>query len=167
MDQPPLHSGPSVVPECSLPIDIEIVDESLPMKSIEIYCDSLIKERGCDSPVVKDGDSQQSTTSQGEACLKRILSSFLVLRERDNRNSWRDGQVCPDVGQGIMAPLARRLGTGISVKAGSSFVPPAVASKRKTRERSPALDGGKGKSPALDRESMRGESWLERNGRKR
>ncbi|GFT77011.1 hypothetical protein TNCV_1099091 [Trichonephila clavipes] len=34
----------------------------------------------------------------GEACFKRITSSFLVLRERDTRNRWRDGQVCPDVG---------------------------------------------------------------------
>ncbi|GFW15707.1 hypothetical protein TNCV_3582051 [Trichonephila clavipes] len=30
----------------------------------------------------------------------------------------------------------------------------------KTRERSPALDGEKGKSPTLDRESTRGEPWL-------
>ncbi|GFV96848.1 hypothetical protein TNCV_4350611 [Trichonephila clavipes] len=36
------------------------------------------------------------------------MSSFLVLREEDNRNRWRDGQVCPDVGQGIMAPWAKR-----------------------------------------------------------
>ncbi|GFV74823.1 hypothetical protein TNCV_1040611 [Trichonephila clavipes] len=32
------------------------------------------------------------------------MSSFLVLREEDNRNRWCDEQVCPDVGQGIMAP---------------------------------------------------------------
>ncbi|GFW14428.1 hypothetical protein TNCV_298481 [Trichonephila clavipes] len=38
------------------------------------------------------------------------MASFLVLREGDNRNRWRDGQVCPDVGQGIMAPWARRPG---------------------------------------------------------
>ncbi|GFS55172.1 hypothetical protein TNCV_4799221 [Trichonephila clavipes] len=38
------------------------------------------------------------------------MSSFLVWREGDNRNRWHDGQVCPDVGQGIMAPWARRLG---------------------------------------------------------
>ncbi|GFW42912.1 uncharacterized protein TNCV_734451 [Trichonephila clavipes] len=36
------------------------------------------------------------------------MSYFLVMREEDNRNRWRDGQVCPDVGQGIMAPWARR-----------------------------------------------------------
>ncbi|GFU30075.1 hypothetical protein TNCV_3262821 [Trichonephila clavipes] len=42
------------------------------------------------------------------------MSSFLVLREGDNRNRWRDGQVCPDVGQGIMAPWARRLGCVLS-----------------------------------------------------
>ncbi|GFU66268.1 hypothetical protein TNCV_1817651 [Trichonephila clavipes] len=45
----------------------------------------------------------------GEACLKRIMSSFLVLREGDNRNRCRDGQVCTDVGQGIMASWAKRL----------------------------------------------------------
>ncbi|GFV93631.1 hypothetical protein TNCV_1989431 [Trichonephila clavipes] len=38
------------------------------------------------------------------------MSSFLVLGEGDTRNRWRDGQVCPDVGQGTMAPWARRLG---------------------------------------------------------
>ncbi|GFV00850.1 hypothetical protein TNCV_1386651 [Trichonephila clavipes] len=38
----------------------------------------------------------------------KILSSRLVLREWDNRNKWCDGQVCPDVGQGIMAPWSRR-----------------------------------------------------------
>ncbi|GFT93715.1 hypothetical protein TNCV_1804041 [Trichonephila clavipes] len=38
------------------------------------------------------------------------MSSFLVLSERDTRNRWRDGQVCPEVGQGTMAPWARRPG---------------------------------------------------------
>ncbi|GFT46934.1 hypothetical protein TNCV_1720481 [Trichonephila clavipes] len=38
------------------------------------------------------------------------MSSFLVSREWDNRNRWRDEQACPDVGQGIMAPWARRPG---------------------------------------------------------
>ncbi|GFX35155.1 hypothetical protein TNCV_2330951 [Trichonephila clavipes] len=36
------------------------------------------------------------------------MPSFLVLSEGDTRNRWRDGQVCPDVGQGTMAPWARR-----------------------------------------------------------
>ncbi|GFS80530.1 hypothetical protein TNCV_3179101 [Trichonephila clavipes] len=39
--------------------------------------------------------------------------------------------------------------------------------KKKTRERSPALDGEKGESAALDRESMSGEPWLEQTGRLR
>ncbi|GFV96940.1 hypothetical protein TNCV_4351531 [Trichonephila clavipes] len=78
------------------------------------------------------------------------MSSFLVLREEDNRNRWRDGQVCPDVGQGIMVPWAKRHGCVLE-----------------TRERSPALVGEKGKSPALDRESLRGEPWLERTGGER
>ncbi|GFW16784.1 hypothetical protein TNCV_1551361 [Trichonephila clavipes] len=38
------------------------------------------------------------------------MSSFLVVGVGDTRNRWRDGQVCPDVGQGTMAPWARRLG---------------------------------------------------------
>ncbi|GFY05357.1 hypothetical protein TNCV_2208021 [Trichonephila clavipes] len=38
------------------------------------------------------------------------MSSFLVLSEGDTRNRWLDGQVCPDVGQGTMAPRARRPG---------------------------------------------------------
>ncbi|GFX77302.1 hypothetical protein TNCV_5064301 [Trichonephila clavipes] len=33
-----------------------------------------------------------------------------MLCEGDTRNRWRDGQVCPDVRQGTMAPWARRLG---------------------------------------------------------
>ncbi|GFV89871.1 hypothetical protein TNCV_4691001 [Trichonephila clavipes] len=75
------------------------------------------------------------------------MSSFLVLREGDNRNRWRDGQVCPDVGQGIMVPWAR--------------LPGSVSG---TRERSPALDGEKGKSPALDRKNhemraLAGTDW--------
>ncbi|GFS86292.1 hypothetical protein TNCV_345081 [Trichonephila clavipes] len=37
------------------------------------------------------------------------MSSFLVLCEGDTKNRWRDGQVCPDVRQGTMAPWARRL----------------------------------------------------------
>ncbi|GFW75239.1 hypothetical protein TNCV_4188941 [Trichonephila clavipes] len=40
------------------------------------------------------------------------MSSFLVLSDGDTRNMWRDGQVCLDVGQGTMAPWARRLGRG-------------------------------------------------------
>ncbi|GFV98754.1 hypothetical protein TNCV_1454401 [Trichonephila clavipes] len=79
------------------------------------------------------------------------MSSFLVLREGDNGNRWRDGQVCPDVGQGIMAPWARR---------------PGCVLKRREREE-PGLGWRKGKSPALDGESMRGEPWLERTGRER
>ncbi|GFV30234.1 hypothetical protein TNCV_97101 [Trichonephila clavipes] len=38
------------------------------------------------------------------------MSSFLVLSDGDTRNRWRDEQVCPDIGQGTMAPWARRPG---------------------------------------------------------
>ncbi|GFX84271.1 hypothetical protein TNCV_3976161 [Trichonephila clavipes] len=54
--------------------------------------------------------SEPEPLTIGEACIQRIMSSFLVLREWDNRNRCRDGQVCLDVGQGIMAPWARRPG---------------------------------------------------------
>ncbi|GFV18072.1 hypothetical protein TNCV_168761 [Trichonephila clavipes] len=85
------------------------------------------------------------------------MSSFLVLREEDTRNRWRDGQVCPDVGQEIMAPWARRPGCVLETK----------KEKRETRERGAGLGGRKGKSPALDGEGMRREPWLERTGRER
>ncbi|GFX61845.1 hypothetical protein TNCV_1383431 [Trichonephila clavipes] len=77
--------------------------------------------------------------------------SFLVLREGDNRKRWRDGQVCPGVGQGIMTPWARR---------------PGRRKKRRGREE-PGLGWRKGKSSVLDGESMKGEPWLERTGRER
>ncbi|GFU73184.1 hypothetical protein TNCV_4118051 [Trichonephila clavipes] len=81
-----------------------------------------------------------------------MMSSFLVLREGDTRNRWGDGQVCPDVGKGIMAPWVRRLGK-----------------RRKERDdrEEPGLGLKKGKSPALDGESMRGEPWLDRTGEER
>ncbi|GFV02423.1 hypothetical protein TNCV_1023511 [Trichonephila clavipes] len=60
------------------------------------------------------------------------MSSFLVLREGDTRNRWRDGQVCPDVEQGIVASWARRLGRRRKTE------------KRDEVERSPALDEEKG-----------------------
>ncbi|GFX52719.1 hypothetical protein TNCV_3980221 [Trichonephila clavipes] len=66
------------------------------------------------------------------------MSSFLVLREGDNRNRWRDGQVCPDVGQGIMSPWARRLGCVLETK-----------KKRREREE-PGLGWRKGLSPRLE-----------------
>ncbi|GFV86205.1 hypothetical protein TNCV_672021 [Trichonephila clavipes] len=66
------------------------------------------------------------------------MSSFLVLREGDTRNRWRDGQVCPG------------------------------DEKKERREREePGLGWRKGKSPALDEKSLRGELWLEWTGRER
>ncbi|GFX44442.1 uncharacterized protein TNCV_1394631 [Trichonephila clavipes] len=72
-----------------------------------------------------------------EACLKRIMSSFPVLREGDNRNRWRDGQEMKE---------KKRDG--------------------RERGARPWMEK-RGKSPALDGESMRGEPWLERTGRER
>ncbi|GFX86074.1 hypothetical protein TNCV_2403701 [Trichonephila clavipes] len=81
------------------------------------------------------------------------MSSFLVLRGGDNRNRWRDGQVCPDVGQGIMAPWARR--------------PGRREAEKETRERGARPWMEKRENPALDGESMKGEPWLGRTGRER
>ncbi|GFT29414.1 hypothetical protein TNCV_535421 [Trichonephila clavipes] len=83
------------------------------------------------------------------------MSSFLVLREGDNRNRWHDGQMCPDVGQGIMAPWARRPGRRRQER------------KRDERERGAGLGWRKGKRPALDGEGMKGGPWLERTGSER
>ncbi|GFX35603.1 hypothetical protein TNCV_104081 [Trichonephila clavipes] len=77
------------------------------------------------------------------------MSSFLVLREGDNRNRWRDGQVCPDVGLGIMAPWARQPGCVLEMG-------------KKTRERSPAREVEKGKSPGSrnhERRALVGTDW--------
>ncbi|GFW76649.1 hypothetical protein TNCV_4943661 [Trichonephila clavipes] len=79
-------------------------------------------------------DNRRSLSSKN-----RVVISD-VERMGYNRNRWRDGQVCPDVGQGIMAPLARRPGR---------------------RREEPGPGWRKRESPALDRESMRGEPWLE------
>ncbi|GFU43019.1 hypothetical protein TNCV_3141521 [Trichonephila clavipes] len=121
------------------------------------------------------------------------MSSFLVLREGDNRNRWRDGQVCPDVGQGIMAPWARRPGCVLACYAQIGRGRPRdfcdlpirrdegrvvnthlvfkrvlfQETKKKGEREEPGLGGRKGKSPALDGEAMRGEPWLERTGRER
>ncbi|GFW09508.1 hypothetical protein TNCV_3996151 [Trichonephila clavipes] len=64
------------------------------------------------------------------------MSSFLVLSEGYTSNRWRDGQVCPDVGQGTNAPWARRLGRR------------GKKERRKERERSPPCME-KGLSPEI------------------
>ncbi|GFX98570.1 hypothetical protein TNCV_1501481 [Trichonephila clavipes] len=74
------------------------------------------------------------------------MSSFLVLREGHNGNRWRDGQVCPDVGQGVLAPWARR--------------PGCVMGEQKTRERSLALDGEKEKAlPWIEKAGEESPGW--------
>ncbi|GFX10317.1 hypothetical protein TNCV_1867121 [Trichonephila clavipes] len=57
------------------------------------------------------------TRGSSGGCLNFLIKSLeekccysVVLCEGDTRNRWRDGQVCPDVRQGTMAPWARRLG---------------------------------------------------------
>ncbi|GFW65585.1 hypothetical protein TNCV_3550081 [Trichonephila clavipes] len=83
------------------------------------------------------------------------MSSFLVLRGGDNRNRWCDGQVCPDVGQGIIWRL----------------VPDSPVDEKKRKERRERGDRPwikkREQSPALDGEGMRGEPWLERTGSER
>ncbi|GFY32102.1 hypothetical protein TNCV_2622391 [Trichonephila clavipes] len=55
------------------------------------------------------------TSARGHGAIVYCLNSGsgdsqTVLCEGDTKNRWRDGQVCPDVRQGTMAPWARRLG---------------------------------------------------------
>ncbi|GFV09591.1 hypothetical protein TNCV_1822791 [Trichonephila clavipes] len=45
------------------------------------------------------------TELRGGDCQERVGIMGLVLFEGDARNGWRDGPVCPDCGQGTMAPL--------------------------------------------------------------
>ncbi|GFW97594.1 hypothetical protein TNCV_684641 [Trichonephila clavipes] len=66
------------------------------------------------------------------------MSSFLVLCEGDTRSRWRDGQVCPDVRQGTMAPWARRL---VCVLACYAQIGRGRGEKKKGRERT---DGRRG-----------------------
>ncbi|GFU32503.1 hypothetical protein TNCV_4890151 [Trichonephila clavipes] len=71
------------------------------------------------------------------------------------------------VSQHTLAKFAGSIVVCIDIADASSGQKRKLVGDEKTRERSPALDGEKGKSPALDRESMRGEPWLERTGRER
>ncbi|GFU72021.1 hypothetical protein TNCV_2261921 [Trichonephila clavipes] len=69
--------------------------------------------------------------------------SFLVLSEGNTRNRWRDGQVCPDVGQGTMAPWARRPRRKERRKRREK-------GEEKSRERGAGLGWRKGLSPRLE-----------------
>ncbi|GFY04401.1 hypothetical protein TNCV_4414891 [Trichonephila clavipes] len=85
------------------------------------------------------------------------MSSFLVLSEGDTRNRWRDGQVCPDVGQGTMAPWARRLGReGRTEKDG-----------REEREEEKRTEREKGKRRERERRERRKEKGEETEGEER
>ncbi|GFV25452.1 hypothetical protein TNCV_1147221 [Trichonephila clavipes] len=64
--------------------------------------------------------SRRFSTSFHSPCVFILAAPFgfyLTLQKytaeccvKGTRNRWRDGQVCPDVRQGTMAPWARRLG---------------------------------------------------------
>ncbi|GFX98747.1 hypothetical protein TNCV_1503251 [Trichonephila clavipes] len=70
------------------------------------------------------------------------MSSFLVLGDGDTRNRGRDGQVCPDGGQGTMAPWARRLGK--EKRREREETEKDKKKSRGERREEPALDGEKG-----------------------
>ncbi|GFT65498.1 hypothetical protein TNCV_583631 [Trichonephila clavipes] len=81
------------------------------------------------------------------------MSSFLVLSEGDTRNRWREGQVCPDVGQGTMAPWARRLGErGRTEKERGR-----VGERKKTGEREERERREKGEREETEKEKRVGE----------
>ncbi|GFX92175.1 hypothetical protein TNCV_1740951 [Trichonephila clavipes] len=99
-----------------------------------------------------------------------------MSREWDNINRWFDGQVCPDVGQGIMAPWLRRPGCvfgcyGQIGLGGERDFGGLLTRKDEGRVVDPPLvlkrfffQNTGGKNPVLDRENWRGEPWLERTG---
>ncbi|GFV41381.1 uncharacterized protein TNCV_1302411 [Trichonephila clavipes] len=110
--------------------------------------------------------------------LMRILSSRPVSRGWDNRNRLCDGQVFPDVGQGIMAPWSRRPGCvfgcygQIGLEGGEEKFWWPANEKEQGACCGPAPGVSKGFfqdteeiNPALDRENLRGETWLEQTGR--
>ncbi|GFW48360.1 hypothetical protein TNCV_1109231 [Trichonephila clavipes] len=91
------------------------------------------------------------------------MSSFLVLSEGDTRNRWRDGQVCPDVGQGTMAPWARRLGCVLAC-----YAQIGRGRSRETFERKGRMkkDGGEGEEESQkEKRKKEKESGSERGAR--
>ncbi|GFU65171.1 hypothetical protein TNCV_4056411 [Trichonephila clavipes] len=85
------------------------------------------------------------------------MSSFLVLSEGDTWNRWRDGQVCPDVGQGTMAPWARRLGRE------AKETEEREEEERREKERGRVGDGKREKTES-GRETERGARLVWRKG---
>ncbi|GFS81466.1 hypothetical protein TNCV_896061 [Trichonephila clavipes] len=82
-----------------------------------------------------------------------------VWCERDTRNNWRDGQVCPDVGQGTMAPWARRLGRERSRKR-------ETGGERERRRKEKTRGDEKGERER--KSGVRGENgWKEKEGRRK
>ncbi|GFU89511.1 hypothetical protein TNCV_4802731 [Trichonephila clavipes] len=53
-------------------------------------------------------ESRHPSDNRRSLSSKNRVVTFLMLREWDNKNRWRDGQESPDVGLGIMAPWARQ-----------------------------------------------------------
>ncbi|GFV45721.1 hypothetical protein TNCV_1388711 [Trichonephila clavipes] len=91
------------------------------------------------------------------------MSSFLVLREGDTRNRTREAErdfcdlpIRRDEGRVVNPPLVFKRVLFLETK-----------KKERWEREEPGLEWRKGKSPALDGESMRGEPWLERTGRER
>ncbi|GFV45984.1 hypothetical protein TNCV_2766801 [Trichonephila clavipes] len=79
-----------------------------------------------------------------------------VLCEGDTRNRWRDGQVCPDVGQGTMAPWARRLGCVLAC-----YV--QIGRGRREEEKNQGENGRKEKREETEKEKERESGETERS----
>ncbi|GFU82793.1 hypothetical protein TNCV_265901 [Trichonephila clavipes] len=99
------------------------------------------------------------------------MSSFLVLSDGDTRNRWRDGQVCPDVGQGTMAPWARRLGRREEKGKKERRETERKGRSRKRREReSRRLKESRGErersSPCMEKRAESGD-WSEKDDERR
>ncbi|GFU25979.1 hypothetical protein TNCV_5104711 [Trichonephila clavipes] len=91
------------------------------------------------------------------------MSSFLVLSDGDTRNRWRDGQVCPDVGQGTMAPWARRLGEGRRRKKKKTG---EREKRKKERREEKKRSRGERSPPCMEKRAESGD-WSEKDDERR
>ncbi|GFT61867.1 hypothetical protein TNCV_4914591 [Trichonephila clavipes] len=94
-----------------------------------------------------------------------------MLCEGDTKNRWRDGQVCPDVGQETMAPWARRLGRGKdgSERGGEEKKKSGENGRRKRRERRRKKEsrGERERSPPCMEKRAESGNWSEKDDERR
>ncbi|GFW67523.1 transposable element Tcb1 transposase [Trichonephila clavipes] len=87
-------------------------DNATYLNPIENVWDALGRQvAGRNYPPTNKNTLIRALTEEWDKLPQQLLDNVVqMLCEGETRNRWRDGQVCPDVGQGTMAPWARRLG---------------------------------------------------------